>query len=159
MSKIMYANFNGIKNEQHTPDAIAKADLKNGQIVVVGVDEKGHHTAAVPASEDECKGQVGFVWNTIDQPELDNADDYVIKKGRPARVFRFKDGYPVYVSKDLVSGDASIGKYLVPDEVTYGGLKAAADNAGYVVSILVTEVIVSAQGVIYLGDVVIGEKA
>ena len=41
MSKIMYANYAGIKNEQHIPDAVAQSDLKNGYVVVKGVDEKG----------------------------------------------------------------------------------------------------------------------
>lgn len=156
MSKIMYANYAGIKNEQHIPDAVAQSDLKNGYVVVKGVDAKGKHTATVPANADECKGTLWFVWNTIDKPELDNYDDFVIRKGDFARIFKFKADYPVYVSKDLISGDIAVGKYLVADEANAGKLKVADASTGYAVSLLVTEPLVSAQGAIYLCDVVIG---
>ncbi len=159
MNKIRYANFNGIKNEQHTPDAVAQSDLKNGQVVVRGVDAKGHYTATLPASAADCKGDVWFVWNTITTPELDNESDFVIKKGDFARIFRFKDGYPIYVSKDLVNGEAEIGKYLVPSETEFGSMKVADANTGYTVSILITDILASAQGTIYLGDIVRGASA
>lgn len=156
MSKIMYANYAGIKNEQHIPNAVAQSDFKNGYVVVKGVDAKGKHTAAVPASADECKGELWFIWNTIDTPELDNYDDFVIKAGDFARIFKFKADYPVYVSKDLITGDIAVGKYLVADEANAGKLKVADTTTGYAVALLVTEPLTSAQGVIYLCDVVIG---
>lgn len=159
MSKIMYANYAGIKNEQHIPDAIAQSDLKNGYLVVKGVNAKGKHTATLPASADECKGELWFVWNTITQPELDNETDFVIKKEDFARIFKFQADYPVYVSKDLISGEVSVGKYLVADETNLGSLKVADASDGYTVALLVTEPLASAQGVIYLCDVVIGEVA
>lgn len=159
MSKIMYANFAGIKNEQHIPDAIAQSDLKNGYVVVKGVDAKGKHTATLPASADECKGELWFVWNTIEKPELDNESDYVIKKGDFARIFKFKADYPVYASKDLISGEVAVGKYLVADEANFGSLKVVDSADGYAVALLVTEPLASAQGVIYLCDVIIGEVA
>lgn len=158
MSKIMYANYAGIKNEQHIPDAIAQSDLKNGYVVVKGVDENGKHTATVPASADECAGELWFVWNTVDKPELDNESDFVIKKGDFARIFKFKADYPVYVSKDLITGDVAIGKYLVADDANAGMVKVTEDATGYMVSLLVTEPLATAQGVIYLCDVVIGSN-
>ena len=154
MSKIMYANYAGIKNEQHIPDAVAQSDLKNGFVVIKGIDEKGKHTAALPASADECKGELWFVWNTIDKPELDNASDFVIKEGDFARIFKFKADYPVYVSKDLIDGEVAVGKYLVADEANFGALKVADDIADYAIALVVTEPLASAQGVIYLCDVI-----
>lgn len=154
MSKIMYANYKGVKN-QHIPDAVAQSDLKNGYVVVKGVDAKGKHTATVPANDTDCKGELWFVWNTIDKPELDNEADFVIEKGDFARIFKFKADYPVYVSKDLISGEVTIGKYLVADEAHAGMLKVVSDATGYTVSLLVTEPLASAQSVIYLCDVVI----
>lgn len=155
MSKIMYANFAGIKNEQHIPDAVAQSDLKNGYVVVKGVDAKGKHTATLPADIDDCKGELWFVWNTIDKPEIDNEADFVIKKGDFARIFKFNADYPVYVSKDLISGDVATGKYLVADDANAGKVKVVEDATGYTVALLVTEPLASAQGVIYLCDVVI----
>lgn len=156
MSKIMYANYAGIKNEQHIPDAVAQSDLKNGYVVVKGVDAKGKHTATVPANADECKGELWFVWNTIDKPELDNYNDFIIKEGDFARIFKFKADYPVYVSKDLIDGDVAVGKYLVADEANAGKLKVVDAVTGYAVALLLTEPLASAQGVIYLCDVIIG---
>jgi hypothetical protein len=156
MSKIMYANYAAIKNEQHIPDAVAQSDLKNGYVVVKGVDEKGKHTATVPGNETECKGELWFVWNTVDKPELDNESDFVIKKDDFARIFKFKADYPIYVSKDLITGEVKPGKYLVADETKAGMLKIADAATGYKVALLVTEPLTSAQGVIYLCDVVIG---
>lgn len=153
MSKIMYADYAGIKNEQHIPDALAQSDLKNGYVVKLGRDAKGNHTATLPTSEDDCKGELWFVWNTIEKPELDDTDDYVIKKGDPARIFKFKADYPVYVTSSLVSGDVAIGKYLIPDETNYGKLKSDAANAGYAVSLIVRKVLKTAQGISYLCDV------
>lgn len=154
MSKIMYANYAGIKNEQHIPDAVAQSDLKNGFVVVKGIGEKGKHTATLPASVDECKGELWFVWNTIDKPELDNASDFVIKAGDFARIFKFKPDYPVYVSKDLIDGEVAVGKYLVADDANFGALKVADDIADYAIALVVTEPLASAQGVIYLCDVI-----
>lgn len=154
MSKIMYANYKAVKN-QHIPDAVAQSDLKNGYVVLKGVDVKGKHTATVPASLEDCKGELWFVWNTIDKPELDNESDFVIKKGDFARIFKFKADYPVYVSKDLITGDVAIGKYLVADESNAGMVKVVDNATGYTVALLVTEPLASAQGIIYLCDVVI----
>lgn len=156
MSKIMFANYAGIKNEQHIPDAVAQSDLKNGYVIVKGIDAKGKYTATVPASADECKGELWFVWNTIDKPELDNDTDYVIKKGDYARIFKFKPDYPVYVSKDLITGEVVVGKHLVADEANAGKLKVTDAPTGYDVSMLVTEPLTTAQGVIYVCDVVNG---
>ena len=72
MSRIMYADYAGIKNEQHIPDAVAQSDLKNGYVVIRGTDKNGKHTASVPSDTDECKGELWFVWNTIDKPEYLN---------------------------------------------------------------------------------------
>lgn len=154
MSKIMYANYAGIKNEQHTPDAIAQSDLKNGYVVVRGVDAKGRHTATLPSNETECKGELYFVWNTIDKPELDSDDDFVIKEGDFARIFKFKADYPVYVSKDLITNTISTEKYLVADETNFGKLKAVSNTTGYAIALHITESLVSAQGTIYLCDVI-----
>lgn len=159
MSKIMFANYAGIKNEQHIPDAVAQSDLKNGYVVVKGINEKGQHTAAVPANATECKGALWFVWNTIDKPELDSDSDYQVKKGDCARIFKFQSDYPVYVSSDLISGEVSAQKYLVADEANAGKLKVTASATGYTNALLVTEPIASAQGVIYLCEVVSGSPA
>lgn len=156
MSKIMYANYAGIKNEHHIPDAIAQSDLKNGYVVVKGVNEKGQHTATVPSTADECKGELWFVWNTIDKPELDNQADFVIRKGDYGRIFKFMKDYPVYVSKDLITGTAEKGKYLVADEANGGKVKVSDVSTGYAVALLVTEILATAQGVIYLCDIVTG---
>lgn len=155
MSKIMYANYAGIKNEQHTPDAVAQSDLKNGYVVVRGVDAKGKHIATLPASETECKGELYFVWNVIDKPELDSDSDYVIKKGEFARIFKFKADYPVLVTKDLITNTIASEKYLVADEVNFGKLKAVSDIEGYAVALQITEPLVSAQSTAYLCDVII----
>lgn len=156
MSKIMFSNYAGIKNEQHIPDAIAQSDLRNGYVVVKGLDEKGRHTAKLPADETECKGALWFVWNTIDKPELDNESDYVIKKDDFARIFKFKADYPVHVTKDLITGTVEVKKYLVADEANPGKLKVVDDITGYKVALLVTEPIVSAQGAVYICDVIEG---
>ena len=148
MSKIMYANYAAIKNEQHIPDAVAQSDLKNGYVVVKGVDEKGKHTATVPGNATECKGELWFVWNTVDKPELDNESDFIIKEGDFAKIFKFK--------ADLITGEVKTGKYLVADESNAGMVKVVDAATGYAVSLLVTEPLVSAQGAIYLCDVVIG---
>lgn len=155
MSKIMYANYAGIKNEQHIPDAVAQSDLKNGYVVLKGIDKDGKHTATVPTSADECKGDLWFVWNTVDKPELDNESDFVIKKGDFARIFKFKPDYPVYVSKDLITGNVETDKYIIADNTNPGKLKVSDSNTGYEVSMVVTEPSTSAQGTIYLCDVII----
>lgn len=153
MSRIMYANYAGIKNEQHIPDAVAQSDLKNGYVVIRGTDKNGKHTASVPSDADECKKELWFVWNTVDKPELDNESDFVIKKGDFARIFKFKADYPVYVSKDLVSGTASVGKYLIADDKNAGMLKVSDTASGYRTAMQVTEVLSSIQSSIYLCDI------
>lgn len=155
MSKIMYANYAGIKNEQHIPDAVAQSDLKNGYVVLKGIDKYGKHTATLPTSADECKGELWFVWNTVDKPELDNESDFVIKEGNFARIFKFKPDYPVYVSKDLITGNVETGKYLIADNTNPGKLKVSDSNTGYTVSMVITEPLTSAQGIIYLCDVIV----
>lgn len=150
----MYANYAGIKNEQHIPDAIAQSDLKNGYVVVKGIDKNGRHTASTPSSADECKGELWFVWNTIDKPELDNESDFVIKEGGFARIFKFKPDYPVYVSKDLISGNIAVGNILVADDANPGKLKVVGANNGYKVAMQVTEIISSIQSVLYLCEII-----
>ena len=154
MSKIMYANYAGIKNEQHIPDAVAQSDLKNGFLVVKGLNDKGQHTATLPSSAEECKGELWFVWNTVDKPELDNIADFTIKAGDFARIFKFKPDYAVNVTKDLITGDVAIGKFLVADDADFGKLKVVDDATGYAVALVVTEPLISAQSVSYLCDVI-----
>ena len=154
MSKIMYANYAGIKNEQHIPDAVAQSDLKNGFLVVKGLNDKGQHTATLPSNADECKGELWFVWNTITTPELDSDSDFTIKAGDFARIFKFKPDYAVNVTKDLITGDVAIGKFLVADDVDFGKLKVVDDATGYAVALVVTEPLISAQSVSYLCDVI-----
>lgn len=157
MSKLMYANFNGIKNEQHIPDAIASTDLKNGYVVVKGIDAKGQHTATLPTSAEDCQGELWFVHNTIDKPELDSDADYVIKASKFARIWKFKADYPVYVTADLIDGVVAVGKYLVADEAHPGLLKVAEASTGFKVALVVREALAHVSGVMYLCDVVIGE--
>lgn len=157
MSKIFYANNNGIKNERNVPDAIAQSDLVNGHLVVLGMDEKGNHAATLPASEEECQGDIYFVWNSVITPELDSDKDFVIKKGEFARLFHFMKDCPVYVSPDLFKDEATaveVGKLIVPDSANFGFVKVTDDATGYKTVLKVKEVCASIQSKLYLCDVV-----
>ena len=154
MSKIIYANNNGIKHEANVPDAIAQSDLKNGYLVLLGIDENGKHAATLPACADDCKMELRFVWNTIEKPELLSENDYFVAKGAPARLFRFMHDCPVYVSPDLVSGTVAIGKKLIPDEANFGKLKESATVDGYKVILQVTDVLTKVNGKLYLCELV-----
>ena len=62
----------------------------------------------------------------------------------------------MYVSKDLITGDVAKGKYLVADESNGGMVKVVDTADGYSIALLVTEPLVTAQGTIYLCDVITG---
>ena len=143
MSKIKFQNYSGIKNEQHNPRAIAKTDLRNGYIVM-NATESGKEVAKVPTTTAETKGNLYFVWNTIDTPELDNEADFVIKAGKPARIFKFPQDEILEVTGDLVIGTVAKGDILIADEVTAnnGKLRKAvtATDKGYAVALEILEV-------------------
>ena len=138
MSLVKFQNFSGIKNEQHTPRAIAQADLKNGYAVVIKYED-GVEKAAVPASETEAKGDIYFVQNVITTPELDNYDDFVVKKGKPVRAFNYAHSANeiVEISGDLVTGSPAIGDTLVAD--TDGTYKKETATTGYKVVLKVVD--------------------
>lgn len=142
MSKINFQNYSGIKNEQHNPRAIAQSDLRNGYIVVNGIDN-GTEIARVPETDDDAKGGLYFVWNTIDKPELDDESDFVIKAGDFARIFKFPQDELLEITGDLVTGTIAKGDLLVADVSTAnrGKLRKAdldADN-GYTVALEVLD--------------------
>ena len=141
MSKIKFQNYSGIKNEQHNPRTIAKTDLKNGY-TVLNATEDGKEVAKVVSTADEAKGELYFVWNTIDTPELDNEADFVIKSGKFARIFRYPQGEVLEVTGDLVTGDVIKGDILIADEVNGGKLRKAVEvtDTGYAVALEVLEV-------------------
>ena len=138
MSIVKFQNYSAIKNEQHTPRAVAGTDMKNGYAVVIKYVD-GKETATVPTAE-EAKGDIYFVWNTITTPELDNYDDFVIKKGKPVRAFNFANSVReiVEISGDLVTGTLiAIGDSLVAN--TTGGYVKATDVSGYKVSLKIID--------------------
>ena len=143
MSKIKFQNYSGIKNEQHNPRAVAKTDLKNGYIVLNAVED-GKEVARVPANVADAQGELYFVWNTIDTPELDNEVDFVVKAGQFARIFKFPQGEVLEVTGDLVVGTIVKGDILIADETTVnnGKLRKAvtATDKGYAVALEVLEV-------------------
>ena len=141
MSKIKFQNYSGIKNEQHNPRAVAKTDLKNGYIVLNAVED-GKEVARVVSSADEAKGDIYFVWNTIDTPELKNEADFVIKAGKFARIFSFPQGEVLEVTGDLVTGDVIKGDVLIADEANGGKLRKAVEvtDASYTVALEILEV-------------------
>jgi len=128
MSKIKFQNYSGIKNEQHNPRAVAQSDLRNGYIVVNGIDN-GTEIARVPETDDDAKGGLYFVWNTIDKPELDNESDFVIKAGDFARIFKFPQDELLEITGDLVTGTIAKGDLLVADVAANGGKLRKADPA------------------------------
>ena len=135
MSIVKFQNFSGIKNEQHTPRAIADVDMKNGYAVVIKFED-GVEKAYLPTA-DEAKGDIWFVNNTITTPELENYDDFVIKAGKPVRAFNYANSVReiVEVSGDLVSTEAKIGDILVAN--AEGKYEVVADASGYMVSLKV----------------------
>ena len=138
MSTVKFQNFSGIKNEQHTPRAIADVDVKNGYAVVVK-HEYGVEKAYLPTG-DEVKGDIYFVNNTITTPELDNKDDFVVKAGKPVRAFRYANSESeiVEVSGDLVVTEGiKLGDVLVAN--TEGKYAKIADASGYKVSLKVID--------------------
>lgn len=141
MSKIKFQNYSGIKNEQHNPRAIAETDLKNGYVVLNAIED-GEEIARVPANADEAKGDLYFVWNTIDTPELDNEADFVVNAGKFARIFKFPQGEILEVTGDLVTGTIAVGDILVASETGDGKLRKAVEDTdtGYSVALEVLEV-------------------
>lgn len=137
MSIVKFQNYSGIKNEQHTPRAIAGSDMKNGYAVVIKFED-GVEKASLPTG-DEVKGDLWFVWNTITTPELDNYDDFVIKAGKPVRAFNFENAKReiVEISGDLVTTDVVKGDILVATE--NGTYEKVADATGYKVSLEVVD--------------------
>lgn len=140
MSKIKFQNYSGIKNEQHNPRTIAKTDLKNGYVVVSTIED-GKEVAKVPTTVEEAQGNLYFVWNTIDTPELDNEADFVIKAGKFARIFKFPQDEILEVTGDLVNGTIVKGDILIADESDGGKLRKAVDvtDTGYAVALEVLE--------------------
>lgn len=114
MSIVKFQNYSAIKNEQHTPRAIAGSDLKNGYAVVIKYVD-GKETATVPTATEAKEENIWFVHNVITTPELDNYDDFVIKAGKPVRAFSFTNAVReiVEISGDLVTGSVTVGDTLV----------------------------------------------
>jgi hypothetical protein len=144
MSEVKFQNYSGIKNEQHNPRAVAKTALKNGY-AVLNVIESGKEVARVVASAAEAKGDLYFVWNTIDKPELDNKSDYVINAGEFARIFKYPQDELVEITGDLVDETTvAVGDILIASEISgKGGLYRKAvsgTDTGYAVALEVIEV-------------------
>lgn len=138
MSIVKFQNYSGIKNEQHTPRAIADVDMKNGYAVAIEFDD-GVEKAVLPTG-DKVKGDLWFVLNTITTPELDNYDDFVIKAGKPVRAFNFENAKReiVEVSGDLVATtEVTKGDVLVANES--GMYEKIADATGYKISLKVVD--------------------
>lgn len=137
MSIVKFQNYSGLKNEQHTPRAIADVDMKNGYAVVIKF-ANGVETAVLPVG-DEVKGDIWFVHNTITTPELLNYDDFVVKAGKPVRAFNYENAKReiVEVSGDLVTGDVEIGDVLVA--TTTGGYEVPVDATGYKIQLEVID--------------------
>lgn len=138
MSKVKFQNYSGIKNAKDNPRCIADSDLKNGMAVVYYIATDGKEHVKVAADDTEAKTIKHFVWNTIDKPELDNEDDFVIKAGEYARIFEFPYGEIMDISSDLITTatvnikdvviPSSAGKYVV----------ASASDTGYAFGLEVT---------------------
>jgi hypothetical protein len=143
MSEIKFQNYSGIKNEQHNPRTVAKTDLKNGY-AVLNVIESGKEVARVVASAAEAKGDLYFVWNTIDKAELDNKSDFVVKTGEFAKIFKFPKDELVEITGDLVTGTIAVGDLLIADETAdkLGLYRKAVGgtDTGYAVALEVIEV-------------------
>jgi hypothetical protein len=135
MSIVKFQNFSGIKNEKHTPRAIADVDMKNGYAVVIKFED-GIEKACLPTG-DEVKGDLWFVHNTITTPELDNYDDFVIKAGKPVRAFNFENSKReiIEVSGDLVTTKVAINDVLVANKK--GLYEKITDATGYKISLKV----------------------
>jgi len=103
MSKVKFQNYSGIKNAKDNPRCIADSDLKNGMAVVYYIAVDGKEHVKVAADDTEAKTIKHFIWNTIDKPELDNEDDFVIKKGSYVRIFEFPYGEIMDISGDLIA--------------------------------------------------------
>lgn len=142
MSEIKFQNYSGIKNEQHNPRAVAKTVLKNGY-AVLNVTESGKEVARVVANATEAKGNLYFVCNTIDKPELDNKSDFVVNTGEFAKIFKFPKDELLEVTGDLVDGAVVVGDVLIAD-ATAGKLglyrKALVGDTAYAVALEVLEV-------------------
>lgn len=135
MSIIKFQNFSGIKNEQHTSRSIADVDMKNGYAVVIKFED-GIEKAYLP-TEDEVKGDLWFVHNTITTPELDNYDDFVIKAGKLVRAFNYENSKReiIEVSGDLVTSEVAIDDILVAN--TEGLYEKATSATDYKISLKV----------------------
>lgn len=142
MSKVKFQNYSGIKNEQHTPRAVAQSDFKNGYVVVRGFDATGKETATVPTTDALAKGELWFVDNLMDTPELDNYDDFVVKSGKPARLFNFENAKQeiLEVSGDLVTGSLVVGDVMIADITAgkQGMYKKVTTETGYKVALKIT---------------------
>lgn len=138
MPIVKFQNYSGIKNEQHTPRAIADVDLKNGYAVTIDYVD-GDEVAKLPTA-DTAKGDIYFVNNTITTPELKNYEDFVIKKGKPVRAFNFANSAReiVEISGDLVTGN-NIAKGDILVAGTDGGYTKVEAATGYKVSLKVVD--------------------
>ena len=139
MSKVKFQNYSGIKNAKDNPRALAVTDLKNGQAVVYSIGTDGKEYATLPTDVTTAKVANHFVWNTIDKPELDNEDDFIISSGEFARIFEYPQGELMDVSADLVvTTTVSTGDILVPT-VSGKYVTATVSDTGYKFGLQVKE--------------------
>lgn len=135
MSKVKFQNYSGIKNAKDNPRCTCKTDLKNGVAVVYSVDSKGNEIVAMPTNAADAKKADRFVWNTIDKPELDNENDFVIKSGEFVRTFEFPKNEAMDISGDLVvTKTVNIGDVLVPRTVSTAAESTDVADGKYEVS-------------------------
>lgn len=126
-------NFIGKANH---PEIKATVDTYNGYQFKLDDD-----TAVANATADDIKsGEIYFMYNIIDKPEIENTEDYYVKSNEYIRAFRLKDfaGLSFNFTGDLVTdtytnvkvGDKLVGR-SVADTTDPMKWKVAEDVTGY----------------------------
>lgn len=126
-------NFIGKSNY---PDIKATVDTYNGYQFKL---DSG--TAVANATADDIKaGEIYFMYNIIDKPEIENTEDYYVEANEYIRAFRLKDfaGMSFNFSSDLVTdtyatvnvGDKLVGRSTANTTDTMKW-NVAADVTGY----------------------------
>lgn len=139
MSKVKFQNYSGIKNAKDNPRCIADSDLKNGMSVIYYIADDGAEHVKVAATADDAKTIKHFVWNTIDKPEFDNENDFVIKKGEYARIFEYPQGEIMDISSDLITTASVSIKDIVIASTSGKYVVATESDTGYSFGLRVTE--------------------
>lgn len=125
-----YKTIGAFKNVQNIPYCKADVNLKVGMGVVL---DKVNKTAKLPTA-DEAKITSYIVTNIVDQPEIRNSNDFVVKKGDYVRAddLRTVNGMEVeFAASEITGGTTTLAKGdLIGFDAT-GKLAKIADATGY----------------------------